>query len=270
MYIPFDSSLVHHLLTNNFLLISVVLWTGAFITWLRWLTDGQVDLRLFLQCKLRYFLFHFGKQYSSCLLVFMSLEKCFALYFPFKAGRVCTVRTARWATLITGVLYAGWNSQDLVFYTTRFSQSRGRRVCTFPGDWDKSLALVDSFLYSFGPFVVMSLTNIAIVIKFLNAKCKNIENNSTESTNQALSKAATRGTAMVVSVSVMFLLLTAPTAKDKIPVLYTDTPAYRAFKNIAQYLNHGINGVLYCVVGTKFRTELLNVFKCRSRLKIVQ
>ena len=29
-----------------------------------------------------------------------------------------------------------------------------------------------------------------------------------------------------------------------------------------QYVNHRINGVLYCISGTRFRTELLKTFTC--------
>ena len=71
-----------------------------------------------------------------------------------------------------------------------------------------TLRAVDSALYSFAPFSIMFITNFAIVFKFMRAKCKS---SSTESTNQALAKSATRGTAMVITVSVTFLLLTAPT-----------------------------------------------------------
>ena len=49
---------------------------------------------------------------------------------------------------------------------------------------------LDSFLYSFAPFVVMGLTNIAIIYKFMKAKMA--LKRGTESTNQALSKSAMR------------------------------------------------------------------------------
>ena len=65
-------------------------------------------------------------------------------------------------------------------------------------------------LYSFGPFTLMFATNFAIAFKFMRAKCRSSQNSLTESTNQALVKSATRGTTMVVTVSVTFLLLTAP------------------------------------------------------------
>ena len=108
----------------------------------------------------------------------------------------------------------------------------------------------------------MFLTNFAIVLKFMTVKCKS---NSTESTNQALTKSATRGTAMVVTVSVTFILLTAPTAvyETLFVIRVVDNPMYVVFMNFAQYLNHSINGLLYCIVGSRFRTEFLKLC-CRK------
>ena len=115
----------------------------------------------------------------------------------------------------------------------------------------------------------MFLTNFAIAFKFLRAKCKSKQSgsNSTESTSQALQKAATRGTDMAVTVSVTVLILTAPTAaQNAIHTLYTLSrfPFYITFMNLTQYLNHSINRFLYCVVGSKFRVELFKIF-CRKK-----
>ena len=35
----------------------------------------------------------------------MSIEKCIALYFPFKTRNICTVRTAKWASGIVFVVF---------------------------------------------------------------------------------------------------------------------------------------------------------------------
>ena len=125
---------------------------------------------------------------------------------------------------------------------------------------------MDSTLYSFLPFILMFITNFAIVFKFMTTKC---ESNSTESTNQALAKSATRGTAMVVTVSVTFLILTTPTAinmTQSIETQLANNSLYRAFMNLTQYLNHSINGVLYVIVGTKFRSKLLKlIFRRKER-----
>ena len=206
-------------------------------------------------------MFRFGRHYSSMLLVLMSIEKCFAVYFPLKSKVVCTVRTAKWATGIVGVILAGYDSVYFVAFDTLINSS-GSKVCILNDQYRIVLFSVDSVLYSFGPLVAMLITNIAIVFKFMTARCKS---SSTESTNQALAKSATRGTAMVVTVSITFLILNTPEGvKNSIPHLEIEKiPWYRVFMNITSYLNHSINGVLYCFVGTRFRMELCEIF-CRK------
>ena len=141
-------------------------------------------------------------------------------------------------------------------------------ICIENEYYHPSLDIIESILYSFGPFILMFITNFAIVLKFMRAKCKS--NQSTESTSQALVKAATRGTAMVVTVSVTFLILTAPTVVNQAlwhVILLANNPMYLVFMIFTQYLNHSINGVLYCIVGSRFRRELLNLFYCKKVCK---
>ena len=192
------------------------------------------------------------------LLVLMSIEKCFAVYFPLKSKTLCTLRTAKWTTGITGVILAGYDSVYFFAFNTIINSS-GSKVCTLNGEYRIVLFSVDSVLYSFGPLAAMLVTNIAIVFKFMTARCKR---NSTKSTNQALAKSATRGTAMVVTVSLTFLILNAPEGvKNSLPHLALEKiPWYRVFMNLTSYLNHSINGVLYCFVGTRFRMELCKIF----------
>ena len=197
------------------------------------------------------------------LLVLLSIEKCFAVYFPLKSKAICTVKTAKWATGTVGVILAAYNSLRFFEWESRIIDSSGNHVCIFIHDYKKITQAVDSVLYSFLPFILMFITNLALVFKFMRAKCKRY---STESTNQALSKSATRGTAMVVTVSVTFLILTVPTAVDQalLRIIHlARNPMYKIFMNFAQYLNHSINGVLYHIVGSRFRNELLKIL-CRK------
>ena len=195
----------------------------------------------------------------------MSIEKWFAVYFPLKSKTICTLKTAKWATGIVGAILAGYDS--VYSFVMESQESNGHHTCfIFRIKWS-ILDSVDSVLYSFGPFVVMFTTNFAVVFMFMRVKCQ--RTNSMESTNQGLSKSATSGTAMVVTVSLAFLILTSPTAV--VVLLYgwsslgKHFPLYRAFINITQYLNHSINGVLYCVVGSRFRKELFTLI-CRKEI----
>ena len=171
----------------------VILWSGCFGAWFRHLTHRQIDLRIWTDCKLYYFLFYFGRHYSSMLLVLMSLEKCFAVYFPLKSKTICTVKTAKWATGVVGIILGGYNLVHFFLRESRISKSSGHHVCGVVGNDKIMLDAVDSALYSFGPFVLMFTTNFAIVSKLMRAKCESNHSSSTESTQQALSKSATRG-----------------------------------------------------------------------------
>ena len=198
----------------------------------------------------------------------MSIEKCCVVYFPLKSKRICTVRTAKWSVGVAGIILRGFNLHW--FLTVKPQMLLGNHICALTDHYHYAFESVGSFLYSFGPFTLMIITNFAIAFKFMRAKCN--QGNSTESTNQALVKSATRGTAMVVTVSVTFLLLTEPTA------LYTalfdlkdlaNYPVYHVVMNYTQYLNHSINGVLYCIVGSRFRNELLKLLCPKKRLEEV-
>ena len=196
----------------------------------------------------------------------MSFEKCFAVYFPLKSKTVCTVKTAKWVTGIVGVILIGYNIVCFFFKRKEIDETTGEIKCVINDDfWNIYLFYFsfDSVLYSFGPFALMFITNFAIAFKLMRAKCKSKPNNSTESTNQSLVKSATRGTAMVVTVSVTFLILTAPAGvSDALypRIVIWTIPEYRVFMNLTTYLNHSINGILYCIVGSRFRTELLKLF----------
>ena len=197
------------------------------------------------------------------LLVLMSVEKCFAVYFPLKSKTICTVKTSKWATGIVDVILAGYDSMYFVALDTIIKPS-GNKDCVLNGKYMIALWSVDSVLYSFGPLALMLTTNIAIVFKFMTAKCKTT--NETESTNKALAKSATKGTAMVVIVSVTFLLLNTPEGlRNAVPSLALEEISwYRVFMNFTSYLNHSLNGVLYCIVGTRFRLELSKLFVCKK------
>ena len=201
----------------------------------------------------------------------MSFEKCFAVYFPLKSKTVCTVKTAKWVTGIVGVILIGYNIVCFFFKKSQIDERTGYMICVIDEDlWNiySFYFSFDSVLYSFGPFTLMFATNFAIAFKFMRAKCRNSLNSLTESTNQALVKSATRGTAKVVTVSVTFLLLTAPAGVSDIlrsKIHLWRIPEYRIFMNLTKYLNHSINGMLYCVVGSRFRWELIKLF-CRKEM----
>ena len=248
--------------------IAGILWTDVFASWIGNLTHWRVNLFLWAKCKLPRFIESFCFEYSSALLMIMSIEKCYALYFPFKAKVVCTVKTAKWVSGITAAIYAVFNSPLLVLVSPgedEAAQGYMSLECVVRQDYRPITHHSFPLLYSFIPSLVMMVVNSAIVVKLFKAKCANTQRQGTESTNQALSKAAARGTAMLLIVSFTFIILTGPTAI----ILYFDLDLHiyaTLVILLCSALNHAINAVLYCVVGARFRMELFGVVRfCKRR-----
>ena len=242
-----------------------MLWFGTCFTWISYLTHWKVYPLAWTDCKLTDFMYYFFQQFSSALLVIMSLEKCFALYFPLKTKNRCTVKTAKWVTFFTTLIFVAFDSQ--FFIISKAVENRYSKTCQYvmvPKNYQDILNKLSGVLYSFGPFAIMLTTNAAMMLKFVMAKCASSHSGS-ESTSQALSKSASRGISMSITVSLTFIILTGPAS-----LLYSITDYPNRLLALALYilagLNHGINGVLYCIVGTRFRNELLNLL-CRNRRK---
>ena len=226
--------------------------------WIYYITKYTVNTFKVTDCKLPYFCWYFFNQYSSILLVMMSVEKCIVVYFPLKVRNICTVKTAKWACLVAALIIAAFNSQWFFII-----EAGSASYCTYTKVSASYILIynrIDSIIYSFGPFAIMGLTNIAIIYKFIKAKMA--VKCGTESTNQALSKSAMRGTAILITVSLTFIILTGP-ASIYFSVVKDNTDLIvHALLHIAKTLNHAINSVMYCIVGSKFRRELVDLICC--------
>ena len=119
---------------------------------------------------------YFSFDFSSAILLVISVEKFLALYFPFKTKAICTVRMARRISLVTAVVYLAFHSQ--MFVLSQMYYRDDGEYCSYgnvPAAYIKIFfAVFVSTLYSYGPFAIMILANRAIIYKFMRAKYKNI------------------------------------------------------------------------------------------------
>ena len=235
---------------SSVFVFSGVLWFGYFPAWIMYITWCKTFPYDWTDCKLMTFGWNFFRQLSSALLVIMSVEKLIALYFPFKTQRICTVKTARRVSLFTVFMYAVFNSQ--YFFTIRTKSPGWCEDVYVSEGYATFREKLNPILYSYGPFYIMGFTNIAIIYKFVRAKLA-AKSRGTESTNQALSNAAMRGTAILVSVSLMFIAFTAP-----------HSIAY----DIAEDLPHPIVGaVIFCTDALKSCHKWLNLLCSRIQIQ---
>ena len=243
--------------------IKGVLWGDVLGTVVREI--GGIDIDILTNCTLGQFLKWFGTNYSSALLAMISIEKFFALYFPFKAKTICSVPTAKRVSAVTALIYVAY---DLQFpFLTKVGTNIHGKFCYY-GNVSMTYYRVVSFLlptlYCYAPFTIMILTNSAIIHKFVMAKLRS-RNINTASTSQALSKSATRGTAMLLTVSFMFIILTGPNALMNI--IWPDGNSPQLVFIIAGLMlniNYGINWILYCCSAAQFRKELRKLFECHK------
>ena len=241
-------------------IFSGVLLGGALVEWIFYLTNYTVNPFLWTDCKLGYFCWYFFNQYSSILLVMMSVEKCIVVYFPLKVRNICTVKTAKWACLVAAIVFFAFHCQWF------FIIENQSNYCWYVEDSQWYIIIfnrIDSVIYSFAPFAIMGLTNIALIYKFMKAKM--VLKRGTESTNQALSKSAMRGTAILITVSLTFIILTGPAAIYYSLVKDSTDPIIYLTLHLPKTLNHGINSVMYCIVGSKFRQELMELICFRKK-----
>ena len=186
----------------------------------------------------------------------MSVEKFFALYFPLKTKTVCTVKMAKRVTIVAAVVFAAFDSQ--FFFIMKKHEDNYCEFTRVSKTYSMTLNRIDATLYSLAPFSIIGLLNLAIIYKFIKAELESVRTGKTESTNQALSKSAMRGTAILITISITFILLTGPGE-----IMYSITsyphPLVKAVVYISTCVNHSINAVLYCIVGSRFRQEVLKI-----------
>ena len=207
--------------------------------------------------------YNFCLHYSSSLLVIMSVEKLFALYFPLRTKSICTVSTAKKLTLASAVVFILYDGQNLIINGLK-TREDGVKYCywvNIPDGYPDIFNQIHSILYSFAPFTIMAIVNCMIIFKFMMAKWQN-RRGGTESVSQALSKSAVKGTVMLITVSTAFIILTGPIAIGRAMYAHNLPPMMYGIVVLLQYLNHSINAVLYCITGSRFRHELMKVFGC--------
>ena len=141
----------------------------------------------------------------------MGVEKFFALYFPLKTRSICTVAMAKKVTFVVVLILLAINLQHCFIWEAAVN-ANGLKYCKLvnvPDGYIEIYIQIDYTLYCYAPFTIMFLANGAIIYKFIGASCASGQS-GTESTNQALIKSANKGTAMLITVSITFLVLTGP------------------------------------------------------------
>ena len=238
------------------------------IIWLDELYLNSAIGRIGWLCKLGSYVQNVFFVMSSWMIVAITAERAIIIALPHKSKAILTRKRAwRVSGCVLFVLCA-LNTYQPIIYGVEPGDS-----CFLTEDYNNNLSgvifgVVDALQYALIPLVILLVCNIILVHNL----CKSLHFHSAAGVAQSTDAGTRRIIPMVITISVVFMVLTFPGAlfllSDYIPrdILWMPPSRELWFEivNMFRYLNHTINFFLYLLTGPKFRQEFWNLFKFRN------
>ena len=262
----------------------LVLYIGLLTLWI-----GQFTFEIKNQanwlCKLIVFLGYVCSDTSVWLIIAVTAERFFVVYFPLQAPRLCNVKNARIVIVGITLLFSSINCHLLWSVELEVGHYNDTVIkqCHAKGNYTLLVHViwpwVDAAFYSFVPFVLILVFNILIIRQVFMAKktrskmltlsaCQRHLVKPSKYKNQC--ETSRKITCMLLVISFTFLLTTLPV--NIILIVSTVDTSYKeqvepfakmqlanALTTLLMYTNHCINFYLYCATGRKFREQFRNL-----------
>ena len=253
-----------------------MLWNGLLRHYL--LQFHDIDVRAYgtTACRLHIFLTYWGGQFSAWILVCMTMERFFAIFSPHKSKQYVSKFSCAVVVGVIGILLAGLNAHFFKVQYLYYHQGRDRHSCTTRAEYShfmsKIWTWIDFAFFSFIPFGILTLGNIGIILRIAHSNY--VRKHSMKQNTGGVKM--TSMTAILLTVSLVFFLTTAPTSiflviQEKVNQALTwETYALKqlwwAIVVNVNYINHSCNFFLYCISGPRFRRELRAIFALHQRV----
>jgi hypothetical protein len=165
-------------------------------------------------CKLHQFLLDSSMEFSSWILVILTVQRAISVCYPYKARTICTKKKTNVFICITSIALLAINSHLLYGVTLkRLVDSDGNLVLKYCGLINKQYAefyvnmyerleIVRCSVYCFIPGFVITSGNILIIVKVLRSKMK--------SNSQNLIRRQLSLCLMLTTLNTVFILSTLP------------------------------------------------------------
>ncbi len=256
------------LTTSLYLLVlavvdTLLLYTGLLRSWILHLSGVDVRDVSTAGCRVYLFVVYVSTHLEAWILVCVAIERMVAVFFPHRAKQIFTRNFAAGQMAIMGTVLAIVNCHFCWMYElvdgdcTMIDHDHYKRYSGI-FNW------VDLSLASLLPFLIMLVANTAIGVKLISADRKRKAR-----LHRGTDTKLTSMTAILFSISLVFLLTTAPVAVfiNVYHKWYTGTTDSYARMTLASaildlllYTNYSINFLLYCVSAPRFRRELVGMF----------
>ena len=214
---------------------------------------------------------------STLVILSMTFERFYSIIRPHKAASFNTVKRAKIIITLVVLLSFGFNFPHL-FITLKVDDRCvpfGKAMNYTLGQFYYWLSLMVNF---FLPFVLLLIMNSFIIHILRKRSLLMLTGSQGQGQGQSQGQGSKVKTSekqvyvILLLVTFSFLILTTPGYIFFFYVMYYDyqsTPEsfaeYHLFINAsrqAYFTNYGINFYLYVLSGKKFRTDLVNLFKC--------
>ena len=232
----------------------------------------QIHRWKLIECKFIAFGALFALHNCTYLILAMTVDKYIAIKWPHKAATYSTPRRAR---MIVVGLYVSVFIYNIPHF---FLSNIIRGLCS--GYAIRSLITSVYSWFSFVlnaviPFTLLIYMNFVIIKTVRNSRKTFIRDGSTgsEGKKQLMKNAENQLTFMLLMVTTFFLILNFPAyfrfiylvfAKRDTPSLYARLLLLGQITGKLYPTNSGINFLLYCISGKKFRSDLKEILYCSS------
>ena len=262
-----------------FLAISdcVVLITGLPRYWISYVFDFDVKTISNTTCKLYYFFIYLSMQYSSWILVGVSLERVAKTYIPFAYKRLYSNTKVTVGLCVTFVVLCLVNVH--FFFTNGINEYTEGDCGSLNDDYfyfdEYIFVYVDFFILSLLPFTIMLISGI-LLVRILRIAKTNRESMMHKSVLDRANRFSVRMTQMLVVCTIYFIVATAPISVYFIMDTYL-YPVYEANDNtlalakmdlawtitfLIQFSNSCINFYLYTATNRRFYREMKSLVCC--------
>ena len=168
----------------------------------------NIDLNDYLlTCKLQRYVKSVFGYYANWLVIVFTIFRVIAVYLPHKTNVYCTRRRAFIAVFVTFAVSFLVNLDSLI--NVQHMPKNSRKKCWFAGSRHIYYTVYSQWIMlvtmSIIPFVVLVTGNILIICKIIiySTRRKNMSNDTKSSDSQSM-------TAMLISISVLFLVTQVP------------------------------------------------------------
>ena len=222
-----------------------------------------------VECKFVAFAALFGLQNCTFQILSMTVDKYIAIKWPHRAATYSTPRRARMIAMSLYVCVFIYNIPHFFFSSVIGSQCLAYGISSV---MSRVYSWFSFVLNAIIPFTLLIHMNYVIVKTVKNSRKLFRSNDSGLGTRQKTMKSAeNQVTIMLLLITTLFLVLLFPTyfrfiylvfAKRDTPFQYAKSRLIYEITSKLYLSNSGINFLLYCISGQKFRNDLKEILCC--------